>query len=641
MRGNSIWRPFLLGRSCYHGRIYSSSRFVETLTSKPNMMMSSPSSIDRCQFINPFQHCRRTLCSPSESQVYQDVVLRSYLGSIRPPTRQTTGFRLGKSTILHFPKRTFIHLFVPRRTRQPKGWERSKPRKDMGRWWTFGKVRPIRCLGEKQEGKEGQDMGKGIRVRTETKAGYDRSPLSSEKNLSKLVRIFKLPKEFQIENDVNSLRKTKLLNFLFQNKSFGSDHMLKRTVSLSEGQERVCPSLTYFVMQYLLSTKKEMHFDPVLVLNHFLSLSGGTSPPGRSLDDKKIRSCIAFLVESLSSTSEKKRLSHSIRLANHLPSSSIGITKSTVSLFPFFGATSVFMRGRDGLGVYNNVSFAEEAREKLLSQLRIKCWNLMGKDNRVMELIDKLIYNDNSDNKGESVSGSGMEQVIKGTGLMLAIIMSNRRIPHGYNSYLNEVNKMQSLVSKRTSTNTVIESVKIRSVYSSASLIAQDISLQLRNKKRSFRSIFNQLVRNLPLGKSKGVEGIRICCSGRLQGAEIARTECGKFGKISRTSFNQKIDYAHAEVPTSYGTVGVKVWVSFSQKKESKPKTPSLHSSIHKIPFSHKNHLSNPFQQSRRTLSTCSPSESEEGKVSDPTNIVLVKPEEEFNSSLSKIQGRL
>ncbi|KAG9140593.1 hypothetical protein Leryth_024561 [Lithospermum erythrorhizon] len=51
----------------------------------------------------------------------------------------------------------------------------------------------------------------------------------------------------------------------------------------------------------------------------------------------------------------------------------------------------------------------------------------------------------------------------------------------------------------------------------------------------------------------KGVEGIRICCSGRSKGAEIARTECGKYGKTSRNVFNQKIDYAPAEVSTRYG----------------------------------------------------------------------------------------
>ena len=65
----------------------------------------------------------------------------------------------------------------------------------------------------------------------------------------------------------------------------------------------------------------------------------------------------------------------------------------------------------------------------------------------------------------------------------------------------------------------------------------------------------------------KGVEGIRICCSGRSKGAEIARTECGKYGKTSRNVFNQKIDYAPAKVSTRYGILGVKVWISYSKKK--------------------------------------------------------------------------
>ncbi|GLU24446.1 hypothetical protein SLE2022_403800 [Rubroshorea leprosula] len=118
--------------------------------------------------------------------------------------------------------------------------------------------------------------------------------------------------------------------------------------------------------------------------------------------------------------------------------------------------------------------------------------------------------------------------------MIMEIILRNRRIPYGYNSYLNEVKKMQSLLSNRTNTNTLIESVKIQSVYQSASPIAQDISFQLRNKTRSFRSIFSKIVKDIQLVMKKGVEGIRICCSGRLKGAEIARTECGKYGKTSR-----------------------------------------------------------------------------------------------------------
>lgn len=398
---------------------------------------------------------------------------------------------------------------------------------------------------------------------------HDRSP-SIKKNLSKSLRVsgaFKHPSDagvvndiaFLIEND-DSFRKTKLFKFFFPKKSRSdgpTSHLLKRTLPA------VRPSLNYLVMQYLLNTKNKMHFDPVVVLNHFVapgvaepSTMGGANTQGRSLD-KRIRSRIAFFVES--STSEKKslaeakkRLTHFIRQANDLRFA--GTTKTTISLFPFFGATFFFPR--DGVGMYKNLFF-EDTREQLLGQLRIKCWNLMGKD-KVIELIEKFI------------DLGGIGELIKGIEMMIEIILRNRRIPYGYNSYLNEVKKMRSLLSNRTKTNTLIESVKIKSVYQSASPIAQDISFQLRNKTRSFRSIFSKIVKDIPLVMKKGVEGIRICCSGRSEGAEIARTECGKYGKTSRNVFNQKIDYAPAEVSTRYGISGVKVWISYKKKKKGR-----------------------------------------------------------------------
>lgn len=492
--------------------------------------------------------------------VYQDLNLRAYFGSIRPPTRLTFGFRLGRCIIIHFPKRTFIHFFLPRRPRRLKRREKTRPGKEKGRG--AGKRVGSTRLDDREKQNE-------IRIWPKKKQRYgyhDRSP-SIKKNLSKSLRVsgaFKHPKyagvvndiAFLIEND-DSFRKTKLFKFLFPKKSRSdgpTSHPLKRTLPA------VRPSLNYSVMQYLLNRKNQIHFDPVVVLNHFVapgvaepSTMGRANAQGRSLD-KRIRSRIAFFVES--STSEKKclaeakkRLTHFIRLANDLRFA--GTTKTTISLFPFFGATFFFLR--DGVGVFNNLFF-EDAREQLLGQLRIKCWNLMGKD-KVMELIDKFI------NLG------GIEELIKGIEMIMEIILRNRRIPYGYNSYLNEVKKMQSLLSNRTNTNTLIESVKIKSVYQSASPIAQDISFQLRNKTRSFRSIFSKIVKDIPLVMKKGVEGIRICCSGRLKGAEIARTECGKYGKPSRNVFNQKIDYAPAEVSTRYGISGVKVWISYSKKK--------------------------------------------------------------------------
>ena len=525
--------------------------------------------------------------------VYQDVNLRSYFGSIRPPTRLTFGFRLGRCIILHFPKSTFIHFFLPRRPRRLKRREKTRPGKEKGRWWTFGKVGPIGCLHSSDDTEEERNevRGRGAGKRVESirlddrekqneiriwpkkkqRYGYhDRSP-SIKKNLSKSLRVsraFKHPKyagvvndiAFLIEND-DSFRKTKLFTFFLPKKSRSdgpTSHLLKRTLPA------VRPSLNYLVMQYLLNTKNQINFDPIGVLNHFVapgvaepSTMGGANAQGRSLD-KRIRSRIAFFVESLTSEKKclaeaKKRLTHFIRLANDLRFA--GTTKTTIPLFPFFGATFFFLR--DGVGMYNNLFF-EDAREQLLGQLRKKCWNLMGKD-KVMGLIEKFI------------DLGGIGEFIKGIEMMIEIILRNRRIPYayGYNSYLNEVKKMRSFLSNRTNTNTLIESVKIKSVYQSASLIAQDISFQLRNKT-SFRSIFSKIVKDIPLVMKKGVEGIRICCSGRLEGAEIARTECGKYGKTSRNVFNQKIDYASAEVSTRYGILGVKVWISYSKKKKGR-----------------------------------------------------------------------
>nr|AKQ51092.1 ribosomal protein subunit S3 [Cuscuta gronovii] len=534
--------------------------------------------------------------------VYQDVNLRSYFGSIRPPTRLTFGFRLGRCIILHFPKRTFIHLFIPRRQKRR---EKARPGKEKGRFFggAFGKVGPnelnivqrislrkleIRftqfnsfrdfvpfgCLHSSEgAGKRVESIRREkqneIRIWPKKKQGYgyhDKSP-SIKKTLYKSLRV---SGDAGIVNDIAFLikndEKTKLFKFFFPKKSRSdrpTSHLLKRTLKVTDPslvslcETKRLRTLNYSVMQYLLNTKKKMNFDPVVVINHFVA--PGVAEPstmGGSLD-KRIRSRIAFFVES--STSEKKclaeakkRLIHFIRQANDLRFA--GTTKTTISLFPFFGATFFFPR--DGVG--NNL-FSEDAREQLqlLGQLRRKYCNPMSKD-KVMELIDHFI------------DLGRIGELIKGIEMMIEIILRNRRIPYGYNSYLNEVKKIRSLLSNRTNTNTLIESVKIQSVYQSASPIAQDISFQPRNKTRSFRSIFSKIVKDIPLVMKKGVEGIRICCSGRLKGLEIARTECGKYGKTSRNVFHQKIDYAPAEVSTRYGISGVKVWISYSKKKRGR-----------------------------------------------------------------------
>nr|ARX11093.1 ribosomal protein S3 [Hydrocharis morsus-ranae] len=448
--------------------------------------------------------------------VYQDVNLRSYFGSIRPPTISTFGFRLGRCLLLHFPKGTFIHFFLPRGPLRLKRRDESRPGKEKAQWWAFGKVGPIGCLNSSKGTKEERTdvRGRG--------AEYGRRL----RGASVHPRDLGLYRDFLIEND-DSLRKG--IQFFLPNQSRSDgpsprSHLQKRTLPT--------PSLNYSVMQYWRNTKNKMHFDPVYVLNHFVA--PGVSEPSTMRGAKRgrgvkhrIRSRIAFFVES--STSEKKCLAR----AKKRPKIA-GTTKTTISLFPFFGATFFFPR--DGVG-------SPLGREQLLSKLSQKCWNLMGQD-KVMELIEKC----------RELGSTG--ELIKG--IEILIVLRNRKIPYGYNSYLNEVKKMRSFLSGRTKTETPIESVKIKSVYQSASLIAQDISFQLKNRI-SFRSILSHIVKTDVVG----VGGIRICCSGRLEGAEISRTECGKYGKTSRNVLEQKIDYAPAEVSTPSGILGVKVWISY------------------------------------------------------------------------------
>jgi ribosomal protein S3 len=102
--------------------------------------------------------------------------------------------------------------------------------------------------------------------------------------------------------------------------------------------------------------------------------------------------------------------------------------------------------------------------------------------------------------------------------------------------------------------------IKVKNVYQSASLLAQEIACKLEQKK-SFRFICRTIFQQN--SSYKYIKGIRITCSGRLNGAEIAKTECKKFGETSLHVFSEKMDYAFAKASTPYGILGVKVWISY------------------------------------------------------------------------------
>lgn len=88
-------------------------------------------------------------------------------------------------------------------------------------------------------------------------------------------------------------------------------------------------------------------------------------------------------------------------------------------------------------------------------------------------------------------------------------------------------------------------------------LVAENIAQQLEGRI-SFRRAMKQAVSST---MRKGAQGIRIMCSGRLGGAEMARTEQYKEGRIPLHTLRADIDYGTAEALTIYGIIGIKVWI--------------------------------------------------------------------------------
>lgn len=91
-----------------------------------------------------------------------------------------------------------------------------------------------------------------------------------------------------------------------------------------------------------------------------------------------------------------------------------------------------------------------------------------------------------------------------------------------------------------------------------ASLVAQSIVAQIE-KRVSFRRAMKMAMQSCM--KQSKVKGVKVACSGRLGGAEIARAEWAKEGRVPLHTIRADIDYALAEAMTTYGVIGVKVWI--------------------------------------------------------------------------------
>lgn len=120
-----------------------------------------------------------------------------------------------------------------------------------------------------------------------------------------------------------------------------------------------------------------------------------------------------------------------------------------------------------------------------------------------------------------------------------------------------EIEKVRKELQKMTTKKVVVDIKEVKRADREAQLVAENIAQQLENRisfRRAMKSCMGRAMKS-------GAKGIKASCSGRLGGADMARTETYSDGTIPLHTLRADIDYGFAEADTTYGKIGVKVWV--------------------------------------------------------------------------------
>ena len=132
-----------------------------------------------------------------------------------------------------------------------------------------------------------------------------------------------------------------------------------------------------------------------------------------------------------------------------------------------------------------------------------------------------------------------------------------------------EIDRLKDAIADMTGKEVLLDVSEIKRPELEAQLVAENIALQLQHRI-SFRRAMKKAVSS---AMDFGAEGIKVMVAGRLGGHEMSRTEHTKEGKIPLHTLRADIDYGFAEARTTYGSIGVKVWIykgeKLPEKKES------------------------------------------------------------------------
>lgn len=167
-------------------------------------------------------------------------------------------------------------------------------------------------------------------------------------------------------------------------------------------------------------------------------------------------------------------------------------------------------------------------------------------DHKIRKFIKKLLYH------------SGLAKIeIERHGPKVRLILSTARPGIIIGRKGVEIEKFRSDLKHKFGRDFAIEVNEIRRPELEAQLVAENVAMQLE-RRVAFR---RAMKRTVLMSRKFGAEGIKIACAGRLAGAEIARSEWYRDGRVPLQTLRADIDYGYAEATTTYGIIGVKVWI--------------------------------------------------------------------------------
>jgi small subunit ribosomal protein S3 len=153
---------------------------------------------------------------------------------------------------------------------------------------------------------------------------------------------------------------------------------------------------------------------------------------------------------------------------------------------------------------------------------------------------------------------SASEFTIKRTGDKIEVTIHTARPGLVIGKKGMEIESLKKALTKFVGKEVWIEVEEIKRPDLNAKLVAESIGQQLK-RRAAFRRALKKAMQN---AMDAGALGIKVQCSGRLGGAEIARTEWYKEGKIPMQTLRYDLDYASVRSETTYGTIGIKVWIT-------------------------------------------------------------------------------